>query len=71
MEIKFCSNSEHQKINAIKYCIECKIYMCNKCEKLHSEFIENHHKYKIEKDKGIEEIFTGLCKEKNHQYELK
>ena len=45
--------------------------MCNKCEKLHSEFIENHHKYKIEKDKGIEEIFTGLCKEKNHLYELK
>ena len=70
MEIK-CSNSSHKENNAISFCQECKIYMCNKCEKLHSEFIEKHHQYKLEKDKSIDEIFTGLCKENNHQYELK
>ena len=66
-----CSNSSHKESIAISFCHECKIYMCNKCEKLHSEFIENHHQIKIEKEKNIDEIFTGLCKENNHQYELK
>ena len=27
----------------ISLCHEYKIYMCNKCDKLHSDFIENHH----------------------------
>ena len=68
---KKCSNSSHQENNAISFCQECKIYMCNKCEKLHSEFIENHHQFKLSKDNYMDEIFTGLCKESNHQYELK
>ena len=66
-----CSNSSHKENKAISFCQECKIYMCNKCEKLHSEFIESHHQIRLEKDKNIGEIFTGLCKENNHQYELK
>ena len=45
--------------------------MCNKCEKLHSELFENHNLFKIEKGKDINEIFTGFCKEKNHNCELK
>ena len=45
--------------------------MCHKCEKLHSELFSNHHQIKIEKDKDINEIFTGLCKEENHYIELK
>ena len=68
---KKCSNSSHKQNDAISFCQECKIYMCNKCINLHSEFIENHHIYRLEKDKFIDEIFTGLCQESNHQYELK
>ena len=45
--------------------------MFHKCEKLHSELFSNHHQIKIEKDKDINEIFTGLCKEENHYIELK
>ena len=66
-----CSLSSHKEIDAISFCQECKIFMCNKCEKLHSEVLENHHQYKIDKEKDINEIFTGLCKEINHQCELK
>ena len=66
-----CSNSSHKENIAISFCHECKIYMCNKCDKLHSEFIENHHQFKLENEKTKDEIFTGLCKENNHQSELK
>ena len=45
--------------------------MCNKCEKLHEELFENHNKIKIEEGKDINEVFTGICKEKNHNCELK
>ena len=58
-----CSNSSHKENIAISFCQECKIYMCNKCDKLHSEFIENHHQFKLEKEKSVDEIFTGLCKQ--------
>ena len=64
-----CSLEEHSKIDAIIYCQECKIFMCNKCEKLHSELFKNHHQYKL--DKNLKDIFTGYCKEKNHINELK
>ena len=50
------------------FCQQCKIYMCKKCDKLHSELYPNHHQCKP--DKG-EEIFTGICKENNHPYILK
>jgi hypothetical protein len=44
----------------------------HKCEKLHSELFLNHHQYKFDKEKNdINEIFTGLCKEKNHSIELR
>ena len=66
-----CSSESHKENDAILFCYECKIYMCNKCEKYHSELFKNHHQYKFEKDKDIDEIFTGLCKEKNHPHELK
>ena len=35
--IKKCSAKKHSDINAISYCIECNIYMCNKCLNYHSE----------------------------------
>ena len=65
MEInKKCSLKGHKEINAIIYCQECKIYMCNKCQNIHSNLCLNHHSFKLDKD--IKEIFTGICKEKNH-----
>ena len=63
-----CSLEEHREIKAIKYCPECKIYMCNKCEKYHSSPIfRNHHPYNLSNE---DEIFTGFCKEKNHGNKL-
>ena len=60
-----CSFEDHKNIDAIKYCQECNIYICNKCEKIHSGFFKNHHSLSLDKDR--KEFFTGYCKEKNHQ----
>ena len=59
---------KHGEINAICYCQECNVYMCNKCSNFHSELLPNHHKYELNKDK--KEIFIGLCKEEKHKIEL-
>ena len=68
MEVKIkCSSEEHKEINAISFCPECKIYMCNKCENIHSSFFKNYQFYKLNNE---DEIFTGYCKEKNHQIKL-
>ena len=68
---KKCSLESHKENDSILFCYNCKIYMCNKCEKHHTELFPNHHQCKLEKDKDINEIFTGLCKENNHPVELK
>ena len=57
-----CSLQEHVKIDAIMYCIECKIFMCNKCLNLHSSLFKNHHIYNLDNS----ELFTGICQENNH-----
>jgi len=66
---KKCSQKKHKDYNAISYCLECNVYLCNKCISHHSELFDNHHIYNL--DKNISEIFTGLCKEPNHKDELK
>ena len=69
MEIKniqYCSMIDHIKSEAISFCPECKIYMCNKCDLYHNGLFKTHHKYKLDKNKNIEEIFTGICKVENH-----
>ena len=63
-----CSCKNHVEIDAIIYCQECRIYMCNKCEKLHSELLQNHHSINL--DKNIKDLFTGYCKEQNHTMKL-
>ena len=68
MEKKKCSYKNHGNNNAISYCIECNIYMCNKCLSYHSEFLDNHHQYNL--DNNMEEIFTGICKEIKHKQDL-
>ena len=63
-----CSSEEHKSLDAIKYCQKCDTYFCNKCEKLHSELFKKHQTFQI--DKVIDELFTGFCKEKDHQNKL-
>ena len=69
--MKKCSNIEHKEIDAIFYCCECKLYICNKCEKLHSGLFKDTHNNKVIKEINSDEIFTGICKENNHINELK
>jgi hypothetical protein len=59
---------KHAEIDAIIYCQECDKNMCNKCQNLHSELFDSHHIYKL--NQNLKEIFTGFCKEKNHNKEL-
>ena len=64
LQNKKCSSIKHKEIDAIVYCSECKVYMCNKCKNFHSELLEKHITYNLDIDiKDIEEQF---CKEKNH-----
>ena len=42
MEEKKCFSKKHEEIAANHYCENCKLYMCNKCEKIHSDFFQNH-----------------------------
>ena len=69
--VQKCSLKAHNENDAILYCYECRIFICSKCEKLHSGLFPNHHQLNIDKDKDDDEIFTGLCTENNHHYELK
>ena len=69
MKIKKCSNKKHSEIDSINFCQECQIYLCNKCYNYHKEIFEEHHLYNL--DKNFNDIFTGFCKEKNHnKFEL-
>ena len=68
--MKKCSNNTHKENDAISFCCACKLYLCNKCEKSHTELFNNIHQNKIIKDINIEEMFTGCCEEENHTTEL-
>ena len=63
-----CSFIEHKEIDAIKYCQECNVYLCNKCDKFHSGLCSFHHTFAL--DKNTKDIFTGLCKTENHSLTL-
>ena len=66
-----CSSSEHEEIDANIYCFECKLHFCNKCEIFHSKIFKNHQTCNIKNlNKDIEDIFTGICKEKEHYNKL-
>ena len=68
MKNKKCSSEIHEEANANIFCSECKIYMCNKCDKIHSSLFKNHHTYNL--NANIDEIFTGICKEEKHNLEI-
>ena len=65
---KKCSLDEHKEVEAIIYCPECNIYMCNWCENHHSPLFKNHHPYQL--NNKDEDIFTGYCQEENHPNKL-
>ena len=66
---KKCSFIEHKESEAIIYCQECNIDMCNKCSNLHQQLFYNHHIYNLDKN-NTDEIFINFCKEKNHPNKL-
>ena len=66
---KYCSLTEHSKNEANMFCLECKQFRCNKCEKLYSEICKNHTKIKFDNN-NQKDTFIGYCLEKNHQCEL-
>ena len=69
MEVpKKCSHKKHSEFNAISYCTECNLYLCNKCVNMHTEYLETHHLINL--DKSNQEIFSGLCQEVGHKDKL-
>ena len=58
-----CSLKKHDEIDAISYCKDCRIYMCQKCHCHHNELFEDH---------GFDLLteFTGLCLEEKHSDNL-
>jgi len=54
---KKCSLLDHKEANANSFCLECKIYLCNKCESYHSKLFPNHQTYNSEID--LSEIFNS------------
>jgi len=66
---KYCTSKGHENKEALNFCDECKIYICKTCENMHSQLLPNHNIYSLKED--INQIFTGICKEKNHSGKLK
>ncbi len=64
METKKCSSKNHGEINAISFCPKCLIYLCNKCENIHADLLQNHISYHLNINEN--ELFADICKEKNH-----
>ena len=64
---KKCSNKIHKDLDAILFCQECKVYLCNKCSNYHKELFNEHLSYNLNSNK---EIFIDLCKENNHGKKL-
>ena len=65
---KYCSLKIHKDIEAISYCFNCQIYLCNKCLNYHKGLSNEHPIYNI--DKIGEETFTGFCQEEKHNIHL-
>ena len=62
-----CSSKIHQELNANSYCKECRLYMCEKCLKIHLELYNHNH---ININENQNDVFTGICKENDHLYYL-
>ena len=65
---KKCSLNKHSESEAISYCQQCKIYLCNKCHNIHPEVHDNHNLILL--DNELNEIFIDICKEDAHNNKL-
>ena len=65
-----CSMTEHAELDVVSFCKDCKMYMCGKCQKYHFNLFKNHNLINFYNEKEINDIFTGLCKEKHHSNDL-
>ena len=65
---KDCSSLEHENTNAISFCPKCGIYLCKKCEIIHSKLLITH--VIVNFDNNLDDNFTGFCIEKEHQNKL-
>ena len=65
---KKCSAKSHSEINAVSFCGQCKIFMCNKCLNHHKDLFEDHQQINIENN--LSEIFIDTCKENGHNNKL-
>ena len=63
-----CNSKNHEKRASIVYCQECRLYLCDKCMNNHKELYD-HHLLDLSGDENTD-IFTGICKEKNHTCSL-
>ena len=70
--INKCYSKDHEEIMSNYYCLQCKIYICKKCEIFHSNLFykKNHLLINLDKDKENNDIFTSYCKENNHLEKL-
>ena len=64
---KKCSSKDHSNISDINFCYNCRVYLCNKCLKIHKDLYDH---ILVNIDKDTKEIFTGFCEEENHQNKL-
>ena len=60
---KKCSLKKHEEIDAIIYCQDCKKFLCNKCQSLHSDLFDDHKAINLN---NSNDIFIDKCKENNH-----
>ena len=65
---KKCSLIKHSESEAISYCQQCKIYLCNKCHNLHPEVLDNHNLICLDKD--LNDFFIDICKHEGHNNKL-
>ena len=62
---KKCSLKKHSEVDAVIYCQECKLYLCNKCQSHHLELFDNHNM--IKRDLFVNDNFTVYCNEQKHK----
>ena len=67
MELKEYKCTNHEDIEAIIFCPQCRIYMCNKCKQMHSDLLKSHIAFNL--DKKTKDIFIGICTDENHNVE--
>ena len=66
---KKCSSNKHKDIDAISYCKNCKLYLCNKCRNMHSEFYDNHNLQELELN-NLSNLTKLICNDNNKNLKI-